>query len=156
MIEGLDGLLETLEYLADDTPGGGFLRALVEDAGELLADEVRRRAPEDTGRLRDAIQASPPEPVSDGWRTEIAPGGLQPNYAVWVNDGTGIYGPHATPIVPVHAKFLRFYWKKSGQVEYRRSVRGQPGQHFFERGLEAAETELGPLFTRHLEFVWRS
>lgn len=57
-------------------------------------------------------------------------------YLPFVNDGTGIYG-RGSPIVPIRAKFLHFWVggaPHAGQEVFARSVRGQPGQHFVERG----------------------
>lgn len=58
-------------------------------------------------------------------------------YLVFVNEGTGIYG-RGSPIVPVRAKFLHFWLhgaKFAGHEMFAKSVRGQPGQHFVERGV---------------------
>ena len=40
----------------------------------------------------------------------------------WIVTGTGIYGPHHSPIVPTHAKYLHFYI--GGTEFFRRSVKG--------------------------------
>jgi hypothetical protein len=49
-------------------------------------------------------------------------------HAKWVHEGTGIFGPRHTPIVPVRAKYLRFRWR--GKKRAMKSVRGQPAQPF--------------------------
>lgn len=57
-------------------------------------------------------------------------------YLPYVNDGTGIYG-RGSPIVPIHAKFLHFWIGGApfaGKEIFAKSVRGQPGQHFVEKG----------------------
>ena len=57
-------------------------------------------------------------------------------YLPYVNEGTGIYG-RGSPIVPIHAKMLHFWVGGvpfAGQEVFAKSVRGQPGQHFVERG----------------------
>ena len=57
-------------------------------------------------------------------------------YGVYVNEGTGIYG-RGSPIVPRRAKFLHFWVGGAafaGSEVFARSVRGQPGQHFVEKG----------------------
>lgn len=51
-----------------------------------------------------------------------------PKHAVWVHDGTGIYGPHRSPIVPRRAKYLKFEYK--GRIWRLKSVRGQRAQPF--------------------------
>lgn len=42
---------------------------------------------------------------------------------LWLDQGTGIYGPRNRPIRPVRAKYLRFT-TRTGQVVYAKSVRG--------------------------------
>ena len=54
-------------------------------------------------------------------------------YLPWVNDGTGIYGPRHTPIVPRRARVLHFHWK--GKEWFLKSVKGQKGQKFVERSM---------------------
>ena len=57
-------------------------------------------------------------------------------YLPYVNEGTGVYG-RGTPIVPIHAKMLHFWVGGipfAGEEVFARSVRGQKGQHFVERG----------------------
>jgi phage gpG-like protein len=44
-------------------------------------------------------------------------------YAKWHQSGTGIYGPHHTPIVPVTAKALAFGFRSGTQVFGRRGKR---------------------------------
>lgn len=57
-------------------------------------------------------------------------------YLPYVNDGTGIYG-RGSPIVPKNARVLHFWAggaPLAGTEVFARSVRGQPGQHFVEKG----------------------
>ena len=54
-------------------------------------------------------------------------------YLPWVNDGTGLYGPHHHRIVPKHARVLHFTWK--GKEWFLKSVKGQKGQKFVERSM---------------------
>jgi len=52
----------------------------------------------------------------------------KPEYAKWVHDGTGIYGPYKTPIVPRSAPYLKFRYK--GRLWRLPSVKGQKPQPF--------------------------
>ena len=70
---------------------------------------VRKRAPTDHGRLAGSFQIQ--EDREMDWRIFS-----NVHYALHVHEGTGIYGPHKHPIVPVRAKALKFFWKKTGQV----------------------------------------
>lgn len=57
-------------------------------------------------------------------------------YAIYVNEGTGIYG-RGSPIVPIRANFLHFWVGGApfaGSEVFAKSVRGQRGQHYVERG----------------------
>lgn len=67
-------------------------------------------------------------------------------YLKWVNDGTGLYGPHATRIVPVHSKFLYFEWK--GRMWCLRSVKGQKGQKFVEKSMQQEGTRVQEFMNR--------
>ena len=65
-------------------------------------------------------------------------------YAEYVHEGTGIYGPKGTPIVPVTKKALKFKWDgpggavrskdKRGYV-FAKSVKGQKANPFLARAL---------------------
>lgn len=55
--------------------------------------------------------------------------------ALWVQQGTGFYGPRATPIVPTRRQVLRFRGKRDGALLFRESVDGQPANPFMWRGL---------------------
>jgi hypothetical protein len=59
-------------------------------------------------------------------------------YGLWVHDGTGIYGPRHTPIVPRKAKYLRFYWKKEGRWVFAKSVRGMKPNTYLKSALPFA------------------
>lgn len=55
-------------------------------------------------------------------------------YGFWLDQGTGIYGPRHTPIVPVRAKYLRFT-TRTGRVVYAKSVRGIRPTKFLRNSL---------------------
>ncbi len=93
---------------------------------EFALEEMRRRAPERTGRLKRSIRLQP-APV--GGTAVIGP---TVPYAVFVEYGTR---PHE--ILPVRAQALRF--EVEGRVVYAKSVR-HPGTkpQFFIRGTAEA------------------
>lgn len=114
-------------------PEGLVARDLLRRANR-VANTARLLCPVDTGRLRGSITAQLVE-------TSVGPAavvGTNVEYAQFVHDGTGMFGPHHTPIVPVRAKFLR--WQPKGQKEfvYRRSVQGMPGRPFLRDALASA------------------
>lgn len=53
------------------------------------------------------------------------------DYARWVHEGTGIYGPFHAPITPTVSPFLRFRWH--GRRFKKKSVRGQNPQPFLTK-----------------------
>ena len=58
------------------------------------------------------------------------------HYLPYVNDGTGLWG-RGSAIVPIRAKMLHFWVDGApyaGKEMFAKSVRGQPPQHFVERG----------------------
>lgn len=59
--------------------------------------------------------------------TSIEVGSALP-YARMLQEGTGIYGPKGTPIVPINGKFLVF--TIGGQLVFARSVKGTPPRRF--------------------------
>jgi len=71
---------------------------------------IGRYAPTDHGRLAGSFHS---EQMDDelSWRiyTHV-------EYAMYVHEGTGVYGPEGHPIVPTQAKALKFFWKKTGQM----------------------------------------
>jgi hypothetical protein len=114
------------------------LRAFVaKDGAELVRDTTRRvanyakvLAPVDTGRLRGSI------------RTRVEARGLQvtgtvaatARHAVWVHEGTGLYGPRHTYITPRRGRYLVFPGR-SGQTVFARRVAGVRPRRFLVQAL---------------------
>jgi hypothetical protein len=61
----------------------------------------------------------------------------QTPYAMWVHEGTGIYGPLKRPIVPVHAKALSWIGADGVRV-FAKSVKGMRGRPFLAKNLKLA------------------
>lgn len=88
----------------------------------------------DSGRLRSSIQTA-------RVRRNNLPGarvGSNVKYALWVHQGTGIYGPRRTKIVPRSRKALRFIPKGQTGYVFARSVRGMRPNHYLTNALPAA------------------
>jgi hypothetical protein len=58
------------------------------------------------------------------------------SYAKFVYSGTGIYGVHKHPIVPLRAKYLRFKPKGSNVYLFKKSVKGQKRTEFLKKAIE--------------------
>jgi len=90
----------------------------------------------DTGLLRASIAT---QLVTSGPELAMRVG-TNVYYSRWVHDGTGIYGPRHTPIVPRKAKALRFFWKKAGKWVITKSVRGMKPNPFLKDALPWASS----------------
>jgi hypothetical protein len=113
---------------ADDLMRQAKVQAL-QSAATIMSTQAKTKVPRATGNLGRNI------------KTEIKPDGSEArvynelDYAVYQEEGTGIYGKHKTPVVPKRAKYLRFK-SKSGQIIYAKSVRGVKGVWFMKQGYE--------------------
>jgi hypothetical protein len=114
-------------------PDGAVAQDLLR-RGRNVAYYARRFCPVNTGRLRASITT---ELVQYAGNIAVLVG-TNVNYAMYQHEGTGIYGPHGTPIVPVRAKFLRFRPRGSSDFVFARQVRGTPPTFFLRRALVAA------------------
>jgi len=125
-----------------------YLRAAIEDIADEIEAVATANAPEDTGVLKANAVAR-----RDLKRRVQGPGGLvvkseisvpkEPVYAKWVHDGTGIYGPKGTPIVPRRAKFMRF--QIDGKWFAKTSVLGQKPQPYLKEAVEEVERSFVPV-----------
>lgn len=95
----------------------------------VLVQLIRAPLNEITGQLIGGIGVDPWS--SFGERYETTARSLAP-YSIYVDKGTGIYGPNGGRIYPRVAKALTFYWHARGGTFSFRSVRGMPAQNFFE------------------------
>lgn len=109
-----------------------------------VLNAARRNAPVDKGTLRGSLTVT----FSHGTSGEpIARIGSNLPYAIFVHEGTGIYGPRHTPIRPIHGKFLRwpitsgghrYSGGKTAGYAFARQVRGVRGRPFLLLALDAA------------------
>lgn len=102
--------------------------------GLRVQNRARQLCPVNTGRLRNSITV---ELVIVGG-IPVVRIGTNVEYARWVHDGTGVYGPLRRPIRPRRAKVLAFTPRGSSQTVFATQVRGTPGRPFLRDALEAA------------------
>ena len=132
---GSDSIFATIPNL-DFQINGLVIDALIKSTlGEIkdkLTDTLSFIIPYDEGELsaRGVGEFGPTKIAPNRWRAGV---GLrkEPAHGIWVHDGTGIYGPRKSPIVPKPPnKYLVF------QIEDRefrlRSVKGQKPQPFMD------------------------
>jgi hypothetical protein len=89
--------------------------------------------------ISDEVRAAPPRSVRGSVSSDD-------EAALWVQQGTGIYGPHGTPITSTRpGGRMRWPDRRPGASGffYARSVSGQPANPFMWRGLVRG-TALGP------------
>lgn len=117
----------------------GEVADLVVSTGRLVLRAVRRETPVQDGDMKAAnamiVRVRP-------YRLYMARIINTDEAALWVHNGTGIYGARGRPITPRRARgrggrpaALQFEGKRDGELLYRRSVKGQPANRFMLRGL---------------------
>jgi hypothetical protein len=110
---------------------------------QILGTTVRRRAqrlaPVLSGRLSRTITQDRVRATSLKTSVSVR---TNTGYGLYVEEGTGIYGPKNQVIRPRRAPFLVFQPKGLNHVIRVRSVRGQPGQHYMRDALLAVVKSL--------------
>ena len=122
------------------SPRGGVVQDLLR-RGLLVETQAKRNlggigGPKriDTGRLRASINT---QVVTRNGEPGVLVG-TNVRYAMWVHDGTGIYGPRGRRITPKSHKRLRFRPKGQHKYVYARSVAGMRPNPFIKNALQAA------------------
>ena len=77
---------------------------MVQDVCDDVTAEAKRNVKRDTGALAASIEPT----VNVYGKLVVGRVGSSLNYARYIHEGTGIYGPKHRRIVPVSAKVLRF------------------------------------------------
>jgi hypothetical protein len=127
-----------------------FVKMMREPQGGVARDMLRRGLNVET-RAKQAL-SEPPRRIDTGrgrasiGTTQIyrngVPGarvGTTVYYMLYVQTGTGVFGPRRRRIRPTRAQFLRFKPKGSNRYVYARSVAGMKPNPFLTRGLRAAK-----------------
>ena len=96
--------------------------------GRAVQSTAQQLAPVDTGRLRQSGDTQ----MRPGRGSLVARVGFSAKHALWVHEGTGIYGPRRTPITPRRARMLAWRDRRGGW-RYARSVRGMRPRRFLTR-----------------------
>jgi HK97 gp10 family phage protein len=111
------------------------------EAGLLrAAAAVEARAVEEAPKVRGNLANSIRKYIRDR-RAVITP---VARYALYIHQGTGIYGPHKAKIVPVHKKALAF--TIGGKTIIRRSVKGQKANPFMKRAFDEVRPRMKEIF----------
>ena len=114
-----------------DLSASGWVGDLVRDVTREVHRAAQARCP-GTGPLRRSIRwevADRPSEVRGEVYSDL-------DYARYVHEGTGLYGPTNRPIRPRRARALS--WRAGGQRVFAREVRGAKPQPFLREALLAA------------------
>ncbi len=121
------------ELIRDVKQAGGDARPLVTAAltnsANKTQSEARSRAPHRTGTLQRSILPQVRYPQAE---VEV-----HEKYGLFIEEGTGVYGPRHRPITPRTAKVLAF--KSGGSMVFAKKVLGMKPRPFFKPGWTAAQ-----------------
>ena len=110
---------------------------IVNNVATDLLSNVKRESPVDHGRLQGSWTIFKDEPTQ-------ATIGTSANYAEYVNSGTGIYGPHKTPIVhPTIGE--KFAFQVNGKMVYTNIIKGIKPSRFVEKSMERTSNRIPEL-----------
>jgi hypothetical protein len=109
--------------------GSGARRAGMINAVTTVEALARKDAPVKRSNLANSGSSKVEDDGDKGIITFSAP------YAGYVHEGTGLYGPHKTKIVPKNKKAL--YWP--GAAHPVRAVKGMHGKPFLRNAAEKAD-----------------
>lgn len=115
----------------------GDVGRAVRKVADRTVSYARSAAPVDQGTLRGSIHAE----VSYSDRQVRAVVSADADYALYVHEGTGVYGPRGRPIRPKRAQFLVFPSRRGGGrggLVFAREVQGQRPNPFLLEALRRA------------------
>ena len=116
------------------SPGGAVARDMLRRGLRVQAG-AKQRVRANEGILRNSIHLASIVTDTGDLGVEI---GSDLRYALYVHNGTGVYGQYGSPIVPTHGQFLVFTPRGSGRVVFARSVLGQEPNPFLKDALPLA------------------
>lgn len=132
------------ELVADFKKAGGnadpLTKAALTNSANKVQSEARIRAPHRTGTLQRSILVDRPIALP------TATVAVNEKYGVYIEEGTGIYGPKGTRIKPKRAKVLAF--KSGGKMVFARSVKGMRKRPFFKPGFDASKSYIKGQFDK--------
>jgi len=135
--EGLDALIADTKKAGINSPA--LVKAALVNSSSEMQSQMRQRAAHRTGTLQRSVLA---EIDPDGMSATVS---VAEKYGIFIEQGTGIFGPLGTPIVPKRARVLA--WKGSGGMVFARSVKGIKAKPFFVPGYEASISYIDNQFT---------
>lgn len=110
---------------------GGLVHRGARTVGTAVQAAATRLAPVGTGRLRQSGDTE----VLTRSNAAVARVSFSARHALWVHEGTGIYGPRRRPIVPRRARVLAWRDRRRGGWRFAHSVRGMRSRPFLRRAV---------------------
>ena len=146
--------IQLKDYLTfTKVPPKEVTKKFLELSGKELEKTIKKETPVDNGKLRKS------------WKSNVTENRVTVSnsreYAIYVEKGTGIFGPRRHRIFPVNAKALHWTSKSSKKVSasngtsytatssngiFAKNIRGQPARHMAEKGLEQYTTRVPVVF----------
>jgi hypothetical protein len=116
-----------------------------------LQATAKSLAPVDQGILRGSLLISPTI-----WNGSTATGSVGTNlaYSIYQEQGTGIYGPHGTPIRPKTKKVMA--WNKNGTWHFAREVKGVRPKWYMRTSAEQNQSVINGYFNTAMDEVARA
>jgi hypothetical protein len=114
---------------------------IIELGGLVLEAETRKASPVDTGRL----QGSWVNNTSDDF-VQLSTSVI---YARYLDEGTGLFGPHKALIYPKKGKYLVF--KSGNELVFARYTKGIEGRHYVDKAIRNFEAKLPSIITQAIQ-----
>jgi HK97 gp10 family phage protein len=140
-VQGLNELIHDAQKQGADSPK--LVKAAIVNSVNKIQSEARRMAPHRTGTLQRSIMVDVNYPEG---KVEV-----NEKYGQYIEEGTGIYGPNNTRIVPKTAKVLA--WKGAAGMVFARSTKGMKARPFFKPGIENAADYINDQFTKVIDLL---
>ncbi|MGW5820087.1 hypothetical protein [Streptomyces noursei] len=119
---------------AEITGAMGIIGRAVRTRADIIRRVARAECGHETGHLAASINTDIDYCRPDGVKATI---GTSVPYAEYNHEGTGLWGPTGTYIVPRRAKYMVF--EIDGRTIYAKRVRGYPGTEFLIKGMHAQD-----------------
>jgi HK97 gp10 family phage protein len=135
-LQGLDALIADAKKAgANATP---LVKAAVVNSTSKVQERARSRAAHRTGTLQRSIQR---ELKDTAGRTFVGE-----KYGIFIEKGTGLYGPERRPIRAKRAKVLAF--TVGSKKVFTKSVKGMRAKPFFKPALEESKPHIKQQFDK--------
>jgi len=143
--------LDELQRLFKRFPAivGEELKYTVKEVASLILETEKKEAPIGSykgGNLRRSIEM---KLFNIG--AMIGPG-KSANYALYVHEGTGIFGPKGSYITPKKAKMLAFRGR-DGRMVFAKRVAGQKPNPFVQRTVDQTEAKVNSIIDKTINNI---